>query len=387
LTEIEDLGLWETKVESIAPLAGLTKLRILGIYPEYDTKMGDDGVAVIENFVHLEELFLNDEAITGATIKRLSPLTKLRTLNVSFDRVESEDSFAALDGLTQLESLSLHGAGIGDAALAHLAGMQKLESLNLLVDHGSGDGFRHLAGLPQLKYLYLTGEGANDTAIAQLAGLAELRTIQAQDGFITKAAAERLAAQLPRVTIILDKDVVKSPRKSYPFERRKFSDTVSLLVPSDWHSEGNAQEYIALREDGWERVGGWSGEFVGPAELRMHRSDDSSSAQEAMLAAVNNNAHLDPKVLEQDVQAMSGSDDTASCTYQNRFALHLVSAAKTDAGHIVLTGQAPPSRFADFEALFKSVARSVRIGNDPALHAEQTLDIPAEELQADRERP
>lgn len=385
LTKLKDLGLWDTKVESIASLSGLVNLEKLGIYPEFDTELPDDALASLANFTKLQDLYLSNEAISDATVKRLSNLKDLRKLDITVGNVEDEESLAALAGLKQLKSLSFHGGKLSDAVLRHLAGLENLETLNFHVDRGTGDGFKHLQGLGALKYVYINGKAVTDDGIAHLSTLKGLRTIMSQGSEITKAGAERLAAQLPHVTIILKESVVKSPRETYTFHRRKFGKNVSILLPDDWQSDERAYgDSIWANEDGWERVGGWSGKFVGPAVIRMYVADDKKTAEAAMMANVKNNAHLNPKILERDVQSISGSKDVASCIYQNDHDKYLVSAAKMDHGVLVLDCEAPPSRFAEFEIMFKAVARSIRISDDPARHAEQVLTVSADKVKPQR---
>jgi uncharacterized protein (TIGR02996 family) len=383
LKELKSLNLFQTKVDSIAALAGLTKLETLGIFPEFDVKMGDAGLEGLQKFTNLKSLYLNDEAISDATVKRLAPLTKLKSLELSHAKLKSEDSLAALSGMADLRTLDLHGGDISNNALQHIAGLRKLESLNLSVSKGTGAGFKHLSGLDSLKYLFLSGDGVTDVAMEQLGSLKQLETIMAQGSAVSDNGAKKLAARLPRVTIILDKSVVKSPRETFSFRRTRLDDKVSVLLPANWSADARAETgSITTREDGWQKVGSWGGEVVGPLEIYMYSNDRAKSAKDAMMANVNNNSHLSPVILKNDVQAIEGSKDVASCIYRNDHGQHLVCAAKVNGRFIVLDCVAPVARFEEFSKLFLFVAKSIRISDDAGRHAEELIEVRAETFKS-----
>ncbi len=358
LKKLRDLALWSTKIKSISALAGLTKLEKLGISPEYGVEMGDAGLEGLQNFVNLQDLDLGDDAIADETAKRLSTLSELRKLHISFRKLESEDSLAALSGLVKLESLGLHGPKLSDNALQHFARLEQLESLTFKISSGDGSGFRHLAGLKKLKHLSFSGPSVTDKAMDQLGGLKSLLSIMAQGSGVSIKGAKRLAAALPQVTIILDNDVIKSPRETYEFRRQPFNDSVSVLLPTHWFQRKS--ETLGAHEDGWQKINGWSGGVVGPAGMHLHADNQSKSAQAAVTATINYNAHLKPVVLKNDILPIAGIKDAASCIYRNNFGQYLVCAAQAGDEIVVLTCEAPPSRFAEFEPLFLYVAKSIR---------------------------
>ncbi|HQX54063.1 MAG TPA: TIGR02996 domain-containing protein, partial [Planctomycetaceae bacterium] len=331
ITQLRELELWSTCVDSIASLKGLTNLEKLCIFPEYETKMGDDGFEGLQNFIKLREIYLNDRAIGDQTVRRLAPLTQLRKAQITVERLDDEDSLAALASLTCLETLGFHGPNISDAALTHLSKLESLKALYFGVRKGTGEGFKHLVGLTKLKLLSVYGKGVTDLALSQLAGLSELGTIMAQGTAVSKPGAEWLAARLPEVTIILDECVVKSPRKAVTFNRARLGRTASLLFPEHWSiSNQYHMSHISAKEDGWQEIGGWSGLFVAPAEIQFSFDHASSSANDAMMASIKN-AHMNPKILLRDVVTIGEADETASCIYQNDGDKYLVLAATSAA--------------------------------------------------------
>ena len=378
LKNLKRLSIIDTTVESIAALQGLTNLEILEVQPEFDTQMGNAGLAGLQNFTKLEQLRLKDDAIGDATVERLAPLTNLRLLDLTLGHLEREASLAALANLHQLESLSLYGPPLSDGALLHLAGLKNLSTLSIHLQRGAGDGFRHLAALDNLQFLFLSGEGVSDAGIAHLARLRGLRSIMAQGSAVTQDGAQRLADQLPHLTVVLDDAVVKSPREFVTFRRRRFGDAVSLILPVDWTDDPQSGDTIWVREDGWQQI---DANQIGPSEILMYFDSQSETAREAMRAVVNNNSRLNPKILEEGVLSLEGAESAASCIFQNDDNKHLVCAAEFDNTIVVLVCLAKPARFAEFAPLFEGVARSVYIGNDPQQHADQTLEVPAESLR------
>jgi hypothetical protein len=383
LKRLKSLTLFQTRVTSITALAGLTELEALRLFPDSDVQMGDAGLAVLEKFPKLQDLYLNDDAAGADTVQRLAGLTKLHRLDLTLPALQGDESLAALAKLTDLRTLSLHGGKVSDGGLEHLAGLKRLESLDIRVAAGPGAGFRHLAGLDRLRYLYVNGDGVTDLGMEQLRGLTGLRSIMAQGSAVSEKGARQLAARLPRVTIILDKAVVKTPTETVTLRRQRFQDTLSVALPADWNVDPDRTrgDDIHAREDGWERIGGWSSAVVGPAEILVYGDDAAKSAKAAMTARIEINAHLNPKVLKADVHAVAGSAETASCIFRNDYSQSLVCVAKVGKEYVVLICSAPPARFPEFEKLFLAVAKSVRVSDDAKAHADETVTLKAESLK------
>jgi Leucine-rich repeat (LRR) protein len=377
MKELRRLALYDTMVATIEPLAGLTSLESLELYPDFDVKMGDAGVAALENFSELNHLFLRGEGFADGTVRRLSSLKKLRSLDLSLERLDDPSSLSALAGLSALRELTLEAPKIPEAALQHLAGLSHLERISMRVTKGKGDGLRHLAGLGNLRFLFLSGTGVTDSGILKLSKAKQLEVFMAQGSAVTPQGAKKLADSLPKVTIILGDTVIKSPRKSYTLRRQHLGMDASLLLPDDWF-EKQVGENVGLyaREDGWKHIPSWGGEGVGPAEIRLHIDRVSKSSEDAMMASVNNNSHLKPKILERDVVKIPALKDFVSCIYRNNFEKYLLLAARCPDGFAVVSCGTKPARFDEFVPLFNAVARSVRVGPDPEVAKEESVELP-----------
>jgi hypothetical protein len=168
----------------------------------------------------------------------------------------------------------------------------------------------------------------------------------------------------------------------WQLSRQRFGNAVSVLLPVHWtRDERGGKESLWVREDGWERIGSWSGDVVGPSAAIMYEEDRSGSAMDAMMACVNNNSHLHPKVLKDDPHPIGGSKETACCIYRNDHGQHLVCAAKVGSKYVVLDCEAPVARFPEFEKLFLFVAKSIRISDDSKQHAEEKVDVRGDTLK------
>jgi hypothetical protein len=346
LPNLKSVELLRSPVNSIAPLTACTGLESLWVSTE-DGTLTDEGTEGLERLTNLHnlQLFGGLGTLRDSTIRRLAPLKRLRVLELYIGELE-ENSLAAVARHTKLESLRLEGP-VGD------------------------DDLRHFAGLTNLTFLSINGNRATDAGLRHLTRLTKLRTLMAQSGFmsepsgITEEGARVLADRLPNVTIILDRYVVKSPRPAITFRRRHVDSVASALFPVHWGRNRTVSDRweTRLMEDGWTDVGSWSGGVVGPAGIDLYLPSDKNckSAEAAMTANIQNNAHADPQILERDVVKLPARD-SASCVYRNSFGQHLVCAVAVAERCAVLVCEAPPARFEEFRPLFEYVARSLRVG-------------------------
>ncbi|MEW4455519.1 hypothetical protein AB1L30_22810 [Bremerella sp. JC817] len=379
-TDLEFLSLMDTRVDSIASLKGLTKLKNLSLYPTYDVEMGDDGLEGLENFKQLEDLYLTDEAAGEKTVRRLAGMTKMKKLDLSTGKVEDPEAYAVLADMNDLETLSIHSGGLDSSVLKYLEGKDKLTLVNLSIDQGSPEPFQVLAKLKNVKRLYLSGDGVTDEAIANLAPMTQLSVLMAQGSAVTPEGAKALVAKMPNMTVILDEAVVKTPVEKYVFQRHKLRDNISISYPSEWPVTSDVEGDFFLKESGWDQIGSWSGD-VGPVEIRFFDWYADESAEDAVKGIIENNSHADPKVLKRDVVKVAGFEKMASCIFENSFGKHFVFAGELNGKTYCVEGSAPATRFDEFYPLMVKVAESIRVSDDPQQHADEKVDVLASELQ------
>ena len=164
-TELEELRLWQHReIRDISPLAGLTKLRKLGL----GTNAIRD-ISPLAGLTQLRELHLG-----GNQISDISPLAGLTQLwNLALYRNQIRD-ISPLAGLTQLSTLHLAENQIRD--ISPLAGLTQLRDLGFL---GLGENqisdISPLTGLTQLEKLDLVNNHIRD--VTPLVGLVNLRKL------------------------------------------------------------------------------------------------------------------------------------------------------------------------------------------------------------------
>ncbi|MEX2216301.1 MAG: hypothetical protein WD768_19475 [Phycisphaeraceae bacterium] len=377
MKHLKQLELWDTKVESLVPITDCIALQVLNVFPEYGTTMGDAGTAGLEKLVNLTEVYLNDDAISDATIKRFATLTKLKKLDLSAIELKEETSLAALANLKAMEHLTLNAGTFSDQALQYLAPMTELKFLYVKVRTGKGEGFAHLANLQKLEELYIHGDGVTDDCIPHLAALKNLRVVMAQGSAITEAGAQKLVAGFPRLTVILDDHVVKSARESYVFKRKNLNNVASMLLPVDWTDKGE-DDSISLTEDGWENIGSYGGDQVGPANIRLYLHEDSFSSVESVM---KDYLRDELPATERDTFSLNGAEQAASCVFKTDFAQTLLCVGKIGSRVAVLTCQVRAPRFASMRPLFNYIARSVRLGGDASRHADERTEVRVADLK------
>jgi len=111
----------------------------------------------------------------GDALKPLAGLTRLRRLGLSLDG-RGETDLRPLADLKELRWLRLDRFEHSDAGLAHLAGLPHLETL-VIGGFRLKDGLKHLAGLKPLRHLELRSVRADDAGIAPLGELKQLHTL------------------------------------------------------------------------------------------------------------------------------------------------------------------------------------------------------------------
>jgi Leucine-rich repeat (LRR) protein len=214
----------------IAHLRGVKNLGFL--YLNGCSKLTDACLPYLALLPDLEELYLNNTAITGdglvhlkgltnlreleigsatVTIKQAAPLTALKGLThlklkvtgdadpvlkfyTSFRRLKNLDLSALsinnrrliyLKSVPNLEQLTLHSNLLGDRGLAHLKELTKLQDLHLQSDLLSDAGFKHLEELKSLKGLVLNTPQLTDTGFRFLEKASELETLRVISARIT----------------------------------------------------------------------------------------------------------------------------------------------------------------------------------------------------------
>ena len=155
-------------------LSGLVRLQSLSLD---ETRVTDDGLAVLDSFPNLKELNLGKcPQISDRGLAHVAARTSLQKLFLAECAGITDAGFARLKPLAGLCVLDASSTSITDAGLAHL---EKLSGLRKLILGGcqriTDAGVVHLSGLVQLGFLTLDGTAITDTGVRQLVKLTGLQ--------------------------------------------------------------------------------------------------------------------------------------------------------------------------------------------------------------------
>ena len=174
--KMTDLSLEETAITDKG-LAHLTKLDGLVWLNLYRTKITDDGLRHIAKLKRLELLPIGETKVT-------------------------DKGLAHLKKMTRLTYLGLRGNPITDKGVAQLAGLTNLTSLYLGETKVTYAGLKSLAKMTKLKKLWLNDTAVSDEAIVLLAALKSLREIHVEKTKITAQGVAALRKRMPACEIL-----------------------------------------------------------------------------------------------------------------------------------------------------------------------------------------
>lgn len=186
LNHLKFLGLYETAVQDLAPLAKLTDLEYLIL----ECAWGVKDITPLARLTRLRGLRM--EFVQDTDLSPLAKLTNLSSLDVD-DTVVRD--LSPLRGLTNLEVLSLDYTEVQD--LAPLTGLKALKVLR--VAHTQVENVLPLAGLTNLEVLDLKGTKVSD--LTPLVGLTKLKQLWVYDCAVSKEQVEAIHKALPKCTI------------------------------------------------------------------------------------------------------------------------------------------------------------------------------------------
>ena len=228
LHNLEIINAEDTHISNLVPLAGLTKLRKLDT-----TKSDISDISPLSGLTNLTRLNLYGSSVTD--ISPLRSLTKLTWLG--FRYVEGISDYSPLAELTNLKHLDLFRNRISDISM--LAGLINLETL--ILDDNNIVDVSPLASLHNLETLILNDNNIVD--VSPLASLRNLRTLLLHFNNIDDIS--------PLEGIRENLEVFRWHKNpSYPQGGPKIEGTLLWLqLPWDWDSDTSV-DYLAEVSDG-----------------------------------------------------------------------------------------------------------------------------------------
>lgn len=200
-------------------LADLPKLKA---FKHRSTIVSDYGMEQLARSVSIENMLLQDFAITNASGKHLAKLEKLSQLEIfrcqgfgsqgvldlkglNLQRLTLRDlpsvddsGLAILKDLPKLKKLFLHElSGVTDMGLANLASAESLELLDIWsIPRMTDASVDVIAKLPNLKELTIRSTSVTDQAIDKLLEMPKLKVLVfKENGAVTETGLEKLSAR------------------------------------------------------------------------------------------------------------------------------------------------------------------------------------------------
>jgi len=163
LPDLEELNLGNPAVTGadVRALRGLPKLRGLSLM---GAPAGDDALVVMKTLPALRILNIVGTKVTDAGLAHLRDLTALEYLGLKGTAV-TDAGLAALTNLTGLEILNLADTNVTDAGLAHVGRLTGLKGLNIAGTKVSDAGLVQLKGIPKLTKLNVTGTAVTEQGV------------------------------------------------------------------------------------------------------------------------------------------------------------------------------------------------------------------------------
>jgi Leucine-rich repeat (LRR) protein len=225
LAKLQDLkvvdlrGNMEAGDMTMEVLAGLPKLKAL---KHRSTAVSDYGMELLSKNTTIENMLIQDFAITGQSGQHLAKLSKLAQLEIIRCQGFGNDGVLALKGmglqrltlrdlpvvddssmevfkeLPKLRRLYIHEiSGITDSGLENLAGAPTLELLDIWSVPGMTDASMGvIAALPNLKELSIRSTSVSDAAIDAILKMPKLESLTfKENGSVTEAGLKKLASK------------------------------------------------------------------------------------------------------------------------------------------------------------------------------------------------
>lgn len=125
-------------------------------------------LSALAKLIYLEELALTGSGLDDEQLAFLNPLTALRILDLSRNRLQGP-GLASITGMTRLEELWLFNCtAFGDEGMPYLAALPSLQVLNLQGTLVTDQGIKHLYEMPFLTDVYLSDDHVTKQVQARL---------------------------------------------------------------------------------------------------------------------------------------------------------------------------------------------------------------------------
>ncbi len=192
MTDMVNLNLQGTDLtdEGIKALSPLTKLRRLNIC---DTLVTQKGLAVLKNMPFLDNLNLSRLTLGDGVVEQLKPLSNLQQLDLCGTQLK-EKSLLQLPRFDKLLTLNIGRNNVSDKCLVSLLKYKNLHALDVMDTWITGEGLKKLKGLPKLRIIVIRDASLKNGEKEQLRKLFPL--VKINDGSRERVIPKELFAPL-----------------------------------------------------------------------------------------------------------------------------------------------------------------------------------------------
>jgi Leucine-rich repeat (LRR) protein len=181
-------------LDEVAKLPNLEDLKLTG------EAVSDATVRRVSKLVTLKTLGFDETSVTGASLGELAKLPRLEFLSI-MDSPLDDDAMSRLASVTSLRKVMLNYSEISNSGVRHLCSLPALEGLYLKRTKVTDAVFQHVNTCPCLKELDVEETDVSDEGIQQLAGLKTLRELCVRGTRVTKAGVAALRKHLPKLVL------------------------------------------------------------------------------------------------------------------------------------------------------------------------------------------
>lgn len=197
--DVAAVQVWQPTPAKLKAIGHLSRLRILE-FKDPRTPLRDDDLTSLEGLDQLDTLRIWGADLTEHGIIRLSGLTSLEKLDLTFVTLD-ESSLRSLQRLPHLKTLILGQSSIGGSGLRHLGSLPQVQRLFLDGCDLQDDDLAGLVGMTGLQELYLPSVPIGDAALAHLRRIPSLKSVDLRATHVTKSGVDSLTQAKPTLRV------------------------------------------------------------------------------------------------------------------------------------------------------------------------------------------
>lgn len=184
----------------LAGLAEVTQLEELALSP-YES-LRDRNLVILKHMTRLRRLDVSfNRELTGTGFAQIAPMNSLEELNVSYCQV-ADAGLAEIVRCKGIKSLDLtYSSDITDQGMVYLSELKELQKLILSSSRISPEGLKRVAQFPKLEYLEIQQPIMNDERLEIFMAMKSLKEFKIGRSQVTAGGIEKFKLALPNCRV------------------------------------------------------------------------------------------------------------------------------------------------------------------------------------------